>query len=108
MSTRKPYTVLVPCNCCKCSGKIKTYEGNPVNCPYCQGTGKRREQRPHPTHQMTVWRTEIRCPGDEPRFYGVRECTNCGEEEMQHAAGHFLNQLGFPCKETHGTATVTE
>jgi DnaJ-class molecular chaperone len=99
MGAQKPYIVLVYCNCCKGSGKIKTYEGNPVNCPYCEGTGKRKERQPHPTHQMTAWRSEIRCPGDTPRFYGVRECVNCGEEEMQHAAGHFLNQLGFPCKE---------
>ena len=53
---------------------------------------------PHESHQMSKWRTEIRCPGDEPRFYGVRECLRCGEEELSHPAGHFLEGLLRECQ----------
>jgi hypothetical protein len=28
----------------------------------------------------------------------VRECTTCGEEELEHPAGHFLDRLLRKCK----------
>ena len=67
-------------------------------CPYCNDTGKKEIDVPDPTHKMSEWRTEVRCPCDTPRFYGVRECELCGEEEMKHPAGHFFNKLLRPCK----------
>lgn len=93
----KPYTVLVPCNCCKEVGTILTGEGRPVPCSYCKGAKQREQKRPHPSHEMTDFKSEIRCPGSEPRFYSVRECKACGQEEMRHAAGHFMERLGYPC-----------
>lgn len=46
---------------------------------------------------MTGWTTEIRAPAGTPRFYGVRKCKLCGEEEMKHPAGHFMEGLEQPC-----------
>ena len=91
--------ILVECDCCQ-GGKrpFKTAEGHRVPCPYCKDIGKREKIVPHFSHQMTEWRSEIRCPCDEPRFYGVRNCENCGEEELQHPAGHFLDELLKECK----------
>ncbi len=117
----KPYSIVVPCDCCNPKnqgyrywgeykqrvpkGYILNHEGNRHPCPYCsvlgsnqRGTGNRKKYVPHPSHRMTKWRTEILSPnGGEPRFYGVRECLSCGEEEWEHAAGHFLHSLGQPC-----------
>jgi len=123
MKTAKPvtgYKITKRCECCapkgkprtqKCMcsdgvmrrktapiGKILTYEGNLVDCPYCDETGKRHLSAPHPSHKMSKRRTEIRCPGSTERFYSVRHCIKCGREELEHAAGHFLNGLDFPCK----------
>ncbi len=92
------YRVEVPCGACGRTGKILTGEGNPVECPYCRGDGKRKVKVPHPSHDMTEWRTEARAPAGTLRWYGVRECKACGEEEMDHPAGHFLGCLGYPCK----------
>ena len=92
-------TKLVKCDCCNGGKKpFKTHEGNVVPCPSCNDTGKRKTTVPHPSHKMGKWHTEIRCPADTPRFYGVRECKKCGEEEMSHLAGHFLRELLSPCK----------
>ena len=90
--------ILVECGCCR-GGKrpFKNGEGKKVPCPYCDDTGKRAEYVPDPSHIMTEWRTEIRCPGSTPRFYGVRNCKNCGEEELKHPAGHFMEGLIGPC-----------
>lgn len=54
---------------------------------------------PHKSHRMTKWRTEPRSPnGGEPRFYGVRNCTKCGHEQMTHPAGRFSDQeLSVSC-----------
>jgi len=94
------YTEQQDCDCCK--GGTKTLlngEGHPFTCPYCKGTGSQKVKMPHPSHKMTEWRTEILSPtGGEPRFYGVRNCELCGEEEWKHPAGHFLHRLSFPCK----------
>src|ERR1039458_4841516 len=95
-STR--YSLLRKCDCCKGSGILLTGEGNPVDCPYCHGAKKREYFYPHPSHHMTKWRTEIRQPGATARFYGVRECRVCKLEQLDHPAGHFMGQLGFPCK----------
>ena len=90
--------VLVECTCCEGGKKpFKTAEGKVVKCPYCQDTGQRTKTVPHPSHDMGEWRSEIRCPGDEPRFYGVRSCKKCGEEELEHSAGHFLDGLLVEC-----------
>ena len=90
--------IKVKCKACKETGKMKTYEGREIDCVYCKGTTFRDKVVPHPSHKMSEWRTEIRCPGSEPRFYGVRDCENCGEEELEHAAGHFLEGLLAECK----------
>lgn len=45
----------------------------------------------HESHVMTDWRTEIRCPGSTPRFYGVRNCKKCEGEQLQHPAGKFMD-----------------
>lgn len=49
-----------------------------VNCPI------------HETHRMSKWRAEVRAPAGTPRFYSVRNCRGCGEEEAKHPAGHFV------------------
>lgn len=100
MLSDEPYRVEVPCSCCKQTGKILTGEGNPVDCPYCEGSGKRTEKQPHPSHQMTEFRTEILAPAGTPRFYGVRNCKICELEEWSHPAGHFLHKLDYKCKGT--------
>jgi len=57
-----------------------------------------REKVIHSSHEMTEWRTEIRCPCDTPRFYGVRSCKLCNGEELSHPAGHFVDEwLYDPC-----------
>lgn len=96
--------IKVPCVCTKqvdgrkpTPGKIRCPEGQILNCAYCKGSGEREETVPHPSHVMSEWRTEIRCPSSTPRFYGVRVCRGCGSEEMRHAAGHFLDDLVRPC-----------
>lgn len=92
------YTETIECICCQGGRRPLRYpEGGIAVCPCCKDTGVRQVQVPHPSHEMTEWRTEIRAPAGTPRFYGVRECTACGGEEMQHPAGHFLNRLSFPC-----------
>jgi len=94
----------VKCGCTKSTseywkdGRLQTPEGLWIPCPYCEGTMEKTVDVAHPSHNLTQWATEIRCPGSEPRFYGVRHCTKCGREELQHPAGHFLNGLGEPCK----------
>ncbi len=91
-------TILIQCNCCKGKGTIKTNEGNPVSCPYCRGTKKRAIEVPHSSHRMQrKWRSEILAPAGTPRFYSVRNCIACKEEEWQSAAGHFLNGLIKKC-----------
>lgn len=92
------YTIIRKCNCCKGSGKILTGEGNPVNCPYCKGSRERIIKAVHPSHKMGKSRTEILSPSGTPRFYSIRECKQCGKEEWQHAAGHFLHDLDLPCE----------
>jgi hypothetical protein len=47
---------------------------------------------------MTKWETDIRAPAGTPRFYGVRRCRRCGEEEAKHPAGHFLGNLERKCR----------
>ena len=91
-------TKAIKCVCCQ-GGKrpLRTPEGKAVQCPYCTGSGVRRIEIPHRSHQMSKWRTEIRCPGNTERFYGVRHCTKCGTEELKHPAGHFLNGLESKC-----------
>jgi hypothetical protein len=40
----------------------------------------------------------VRAPAGTPRFYGVRQCKDCGAEEIAHAAGQFTdNDLVKPC-----------
>ena len=91
-------TIEVECDCCLGGRRpFRTGEGNIVPCPYCKDTGKRKKNVPHPSHVMGEWSTEIRCPGSTPRFYGVRRCIKCGEEELSHPAGHFLSELLREC-----------
>ena len=47
----------------------------------------------HESHDMTEWRSEIRCPRDTPRFYSVRNCKKCGGEQLQHPAGKFMDGI---------------
>jgi hypothetical protein len=93
------YTELQTCGCCKGGTRVLlTGEGNPFTCPYCKGIGKREVKMPHPSHKMTKWESEILAPCGEPRFYSVRHCEVCKEEEWEHTAGHFLHRLGYPCR----------
>ena len=94
----KPYMVTKKCKCCNGTGKIRTYEGHPVDCPYCKGTGMRTQEAVHPSHSMSNWRSEILAPAGTPRFYSVRHCKHCTKEEWEHAAGHFFHGLSLPCK----------
>jgi hypothetical protein len=56
------------------------------------------KRKPHSSHRMTKWETEIRSPtGGEPRFYSVRRCRKCGLEELSHPAGHFNAGLREVC-----------
>ena len=88
----------IDCPACKTTGKLINGDGNDFECPYCRGTGKKEKTVPHPSHKMTAWRTQVRSPtGGEPRFYGVRNCKKCGEEELEHPAGHFMNRLEEVC-----------
>jgi hypothetical protein len=94
----QPYTKTEKCKVCvKHKGKILTGEGNPVPCPYCKGTRKVTRKAVHPSHKMSTWKSEILAPMGTPRFYSTRYCRKCGYSEAQHAAGHFLNALSYPC-----------
>lgn len=60
---------------------------------------KKKDPPIHPTHRMTTWKTDIRCPASTPRFYRVRHCKKCEIEEMKHPAGHFnRDKLAEECK----------
>lgn len=94
-----PYFEMETCDCCRGVGKIKNGEDVPTACPYCRDTpGQRKIRKPHPSHKMSEWRSEIRCPGATERFYSVRDCSECGMEEMRHAAGHFMEKLQMQCQ----------
>lgn len=45
----------------------------------------------HESHNMTDWHSEIRSPVGTPRFYSVRECKRCDHEQMESAAGRFID-----------------
>lgn len=49
------------------------------------------KEQPHVSHAMGEEFTDIRAPAGTPRFYGVRRCENCGAEQIQHPAGHFID-----------------
>lgn len=54
----------------------------------------------HESHRMGKAFTDVRCPASTPRFYGVRQCQNCGSEEIAHAAGQLTDDnLVKPCAE---------
>lgn len=105
--------IKVPCVCTKTKGKARQslWRGKmffndyprPFNpdhytaCPYCKGTLKQTKTVPNKSHRMGRWRTEVRSPAGTPRFYRVRNCTKCGGEEMEHAAGHFFEGLLVRC-----------
>jgi len=91
------YKITKKCKSCK-DGTILTGEGNSLPCPYCKGTRKRTFEAVHPSHRMTKKRCEIIAPCGTPRFYSVRNCKKCGKEEWEHAAGHFLHGLDYPCE----------
>lgn len=92
------YTELILCGCCKGKGKLLNYEKFEFTCPYCDGNGKRKVKIPHPSHKMSGWKEEILAPAGTPRFYAVRKCELCEEEEWKHSAGHFLHRLSYPCE----------
>lgn len=53
----------------------------------------------HKSHKMTKWRTEVRAPAGAARFYGVRNCKNCGFEQIEHPAGRFMDgELKRECR----------
>ena len=56
-----------------------------------------KNKKPHSSHKMSKWYCDVRAPAGTPRFYSVRECKKCGEEEIKHPAGHFVNELIKPC-----------
>lgn len=45
----------------------------------------------HVSHRMGKSFTDVRAPAGTPRFYGVRQCEDCGAEEIEHAAGQFTD-----------------
>ena len=52
----------------------------------------------HMSHRMGRAFTDVRAPAGTPRFYSVRECQECGAEEIAHAAGQFTDDaLVKPC-----------
>lgn len=55
------------------------------------------KQVPHPSHSLTKWVNEVRAPAGEPRFYDVRHCRRCMQEELRHPAGHFVEGLLSRC-----------
>jgi len=67
--------------------------------PPCPVRPRRKlpEKKPHPSHRMTRWTTDVRAPAGTPRFYSVRKCRKCEGEEMKHNAGHFIEELCKPC-----------
>lgn len=104
-----PATKVVKCSSCKGTGCLWTgasHTGSPmvdrfgerVKCPYCRGEKRRTITVVHSSHRMTEKRCEIIAPCGTPRFYSVRNCTRCGLEEWEHAAGHFLHGLQYRCK----------
>ena len=94
----KPYTITKNCLACNNTGVFISPEGNELECAYCRGTKKITNKAVHPSHCMTVKRSEILAPNGTPRFYSIRNCENCQLEEWEHPAGHFFNGLEFPCK----------
>lgn len=91
--------IKVKCTSCNGGKRKFCYPESRVeyNCPYCNGTGLKTEKVPHESHKMTRWRTDIRSPLGTPRFYRVRRCKVCHEEETRHPAGHFIEELEKPC-----------
>lgn len=45
----------------------------------------------HKTHRMGKAYSDVRAPAGTPRFYSVRQCKDCGGEEIMHAAGQFTD-----------------
>lgn len=57
-----------------------------------------KDKSPHPSHDMGKYHTEIRAPAGTERFYGVRKCKVCSAEQLDHPAGHFMDEeLKQPC-----------
>jgi hypothetical protein len=53
----------------------------------------------HKSHRMGEPFSDVRSPAGTPRFYGVRECLNCGAEDIAHPAGKFTaDELVRPCE----------
>jgi len=48
--------------------------------------------KPHPSHRMGKWYTDVRCPASTSRFYTIRECKKCGYEQFIHNAGRFSDK----------------
>jgi hypothetical protein len=106
--------LLVKCTCCTnpvlrkradyVKAKVPRFhllggEGQILKCPYCNGTGKMKKTVPHPSHKMPrKWRSTIIAPCGEPRFYAVRACRLCGEQEFESNSGHFLDGLLSICR----------
>lgn len=54
----------------------------------------------HTSHRMGKSFTDVRAPAGTPRFYGVRQCKDCGAEEIAHPAGQFTDDaLVKPCND---------
>jgi len=54
----------------------------------------------HPSHDMTDWYSEIKCPCNTERFYKTRKCKKCEGEQYYHPAGRFIDpELEKPCVE---------
>ena len=45
----------------------------------------------HVSHRMGRPYPDVRAPAGTPRFYTVRQCRNCGAEEIEHAAGQITD-----------------
>ena len=55
----------------------------------------------HPSHNLTEWYSEVKCPASTARFYSTRKCKNCEGEQYYHAAGRFIDsKLKHKCKAT--------
>lgn len=57
---------------------------------------------PHPSHNMTRYRSTIRTPSSTPRFYSVSNCKNCELETGKSVAGEYYEiYLKYKCRELY-------
>lgn len=54
--------------------------------------------QPHPSHNMTEWRSTIISMASNDRFASIRKCANCEAEEAIPGQSHIRHvELDTPC-----------